>query len=72
MNEVYRGYWTKDPPARTTVMVPLLNEGLVEIAVVAVPDGGERVVVNPSEWSSSPNPYSYGDQDAATRCFCPA
>src|SRR4051812_6246411 len=59
MNEVYRGYWTKDPPARTTVMVPLLNEGLVEIAVVAVPDGGERVVVNPGEWSSSPNPYSY-------------
>ncbi|HXI29791.1 MAG TPA: RidA family protein [Vicinamibacterales bacterium] len=60
MNEVYRGYWTKNPPARTTVMLPLLNEGLVEIAVVAVPDGGERVVVNPAEWSSSPNPYSYG------------
>jgi 2-iminobutanoate/2-iminopropanoate deaminase len=40
-------------------MLPLLNEGLVEIAVVAVPDGGERVVVNPREWSSSPNPYSY-------------
>jgi 2-iminobutanoate/2-iminopropanoate deaminase len=59
MNEVYRSYWPKDPPARTTVMLPLLNEGLVEIAVVAVPDGGERVVVNPSEWSSSPNPYSY-------------
>jgi enamine deaminase RidA (YjgF/YER057c/UK114 family) len=59
MNEVYRTYWSKDPPARTTVMVPLLNEGLVEIAVVAVPNGGERVVVNPSEWSSSPNPYSY-------------
>jgi len=60
MNEVYRTYWTKDPPARTTVMLPLLNEGLVEIAVVAVPNGGERVVVNPREWSSSPNPYSYG------------
>jgi 2-iminobutanoate/2-iminopropanoate deaminase len=59
MNEVYRTYWTKDPPARTTVMVPLLNEGLVEIAVVAVPGGGERVVVNPAEWSASPNPYSY-------------
>jgi 2-iminobutanoate/2-iminopropanoate deaminase len=59
MNEVYRGYFTKDPPARTTVMVPLLNEGLVEIAVVAVPDGGDRVAINPSEWSSSPNPYSY-------------
>ncbi|MBW8861654.1 MAG: RidA family protein, partial [Acidobacteria bacterium] len=39
MNEVYRTYWPKDPPARTTVMLPLLNEGLVEIAVVAVPDG---------------------------------
>jgi len=59
MNEVYRTYWTKDPPARTTVMLPLLNEGLVEIAVTAVPNGGERVVVNPGEWSSSPNPYSY-------------
>jgi 2-iminobutanoate/2-iminopropanoate deaminase len=60
MNEVYRTYWTKDPPARTTVMVPLLNEGLVEIAAVGVPDGGERVVVNPSGWMVSPNPYSYG------------
>ena len=60
MNEVYRTYWTKDPPARTTVMVPLLNQGLVEIAAVAVPNGGERVVVNPKGWASSPNPYSYG------------
>src|SRR5438445_3918172 len=40
MNEVYRGYWTKDPPARTTVFLLLLNEALIEIAVVAVPDGG--------------------------------
>ena len=28
--------------------------------MVAVPDGGERVVVNPGEWAGSPNPYSYG------------
>jgi reactive intermediate/imine deaminase len=41
-------------------MVPLLNEGLVEISAVAIPDGGERVVVNPSDWMVSPNPYSYG------------
>src|SRR3954468_20704922 len=66
MNEVYRGYWTKDPPARTTGMVPLLNEGLVEVAVVAVPDGGERVAVNPSEWTGSPNPYSYGIKSGNT------
>jgi len=66
MNEVYRTYWTKDPPARTTVMVPLLNEGLVEISAVAVPDGGERVVVNPSDWMVSPNPYSYGIRSGNT------
>src|SRR5215470_2140048 len=66
MNEVYRTYWTKDPPARTTVIVPLLNEGLVEISAVAVPDGGQRVVVNPSEWTGSPNPYSYGIKSGNT------
>jgi reactive intermediate/imine deaminase len=66
MNEVYRTYWTKDPPARTTVMLPLLNEGLVEIAAVAVPDGGNRVVVNPSDWMVSPNPYSYGIKSGNT------
>jgi reactive intermediate/imine deaminase len=31
-----------------------------------VPDGGERVVVNPSEWQSSPNPYSYGIKSGNT------
>src|SRR5882724_7227028 len=66
MNEVYRTYWTKDPPARTTVMLPLLNEGLVEIAAVAVPDGGNRVVVNPSDWMVAPNPYSYGIKSGNT------
>jgi len=66
MNEVYRTYWTKDPPARTTVIVPLLNEGLVEISAVAVPGGGQRVVVNPSEWTSAPNPYSYAVKSGNT------
>src|SRR5207302_8853351 len=66
MNEVYRGYWTKDPPARTTVFVPLLNEGLVEIAAVAVPDGGERTIVNPSGWMASANPYSYAIKSGNT------
>src|SRR5712692_10628464 len=63
MNEVYSTYWTRDPPARTTVVVPqpLANaDGLVEIAMVAVPNGGERVVVHPAGWIKSPNPYSYG------------
>jgi len=61
MNEVYRTYWAKDPPARTTVMASLvLPEALIEIAVVAIPKGGERIVVHPQEWVASPNPYSYG------------
>ncbi|GAC1457078.1 MAG: hypothetical protein PVSMB1_06810 [Gemmatimonadaceae bacterium] len=63
MNEVYAASWAKDPPARTTVVVtqPLANaDGLVEISMIAVPDGAERVVVHPSDWIKSPNPYSYG------------
>ena len=63
MNEVYSSYWPKDPPARTTVVLPqpLANaDGLIEISIVAVPDGGERTVVHPRDWIKSPNPYSYG------------
>jgi reactive intermediate/imine deaminase len=66
MNEVYRTYWATDPPARTTVIVPLLNDGLVEIAATAVPDRGDRIVVNPSGWAVSPNPYSYGIKSGNT------
>src|SRR5262245_32479179 len=69
MNEVYSTYWPKDPPARTTVIVPqpLANaDGLVEISMVAVPNGGERVVVHPSDWMKSPNPYSYGIKSGNT------
>src|SRR5262249_18886686 len=63
MNEVYSTYFPKDPPARTTVIVPqpLANaDGLVEISMVVVPNGGERTVVHPADWIKSPNPYSYG------------
>jgi 2-iminobutanoate/2-iminopropanoate deaminase len=63
MNEVYAANWPKDPPARTTVVVPqpLANaDGLIEISMVAVPNGAERIVVHPSDWIRSPNPYSYG------------
>ena len=69
MNEVYSTYWTKDPPARTTVVVtqPLaLPDGLVEISMVAIPNGGERVVVHPSDWIKSPSPYSYGIRSGNT------
>ena len=69
MNEVYATYWPKDPPARATVVVsqPLANaDGLIEISMIAVPDGGDRVVVHPSDWIKSPSPYSYGIKNGNT------
>ena len=59
MNDAYRGYWPKDPPTRTTVVGDLLLGALVEISMVAVPNGAERVVIHPKDWMASPNPYSY-------------
>jgi enamine deaminase RidA (YjgF/YER057c/UK114 family) len=66
MNEVYRGFWAKDPPTRTTVVTDLVRpEALVEIAMVAIKDGAERRVVHPAGWNKSPN-YSYGIQSGDT------
>ena len=67
MNEVYRTFWPKDPPVRTTIVSDLvLPDGLVEMSMVAVPNGGERVVIHPSDWIKSPNPYSYGIRSGDT------
>jgi enamine deaminase RidA (YjgF/YER057c/UK114 family) len=61
MNEVYRTFWPKDPPVRTTIVSDLVIPGaLVEMSMIAVPNGGERVVIHPPNWTKSPNPYSYG------------
>ena len=61
MNEVYRTYWPKDPPVRTTIAANLvLPEALIEIALVAIPNGGERRIIHPAGWIPSPFPYSYG------------
>ena len=61
MNEAYRAYWPKDPPARTTVVANLvLPEALVEIAMVAGIDGARREVILPAGWTAASNPYSYG------------
>jgi aminoacrylate peracid reductase len=61
MNEVYRTFWEKDPPVRTTVVADLVIPGaLVEMSMIAVPDGGERTVIHPSDWVPSTAPYSYG------------
>ena len=66
MNEVYRGYWPKDPPARTTVVAGLIEpEALVQISLVAIRNGAERKVIHPAGWMKSPN-YSYGIQSGDT------
>ena len=60
MNEVYSGFWTKDPPTRTTVIADfVVPDALVEISMIAVPTGAERVVIHPASWIKSPSPYSY-------------
>jgi reactive intermediate/imine deaminase len=66
MNEVYRSFWTKDPPARTTIVAGLvLPEALIEISLVALRRGVERKVILPAAWQPSPN-YSYGIQSGDT------
>jgi enamine deaminase RidA (YjgF/YER057c/UK114 family) len=69
MNEVYASSFPTNPPARTTVVVPqplAVADGLVEISLTAVPNGGERTVIHPSDWIKSPNPYSYGIKSGNT------
>jgi 2-iminobutanoate/2-iminopropanoate deaminase len=67
MNEVYRTYWPKDPPVRTTIVSDFVVPGaLVEMSMVAVPTGGERQVIHPAAWKPSPNPYSYGIKSGST------
>ncbi len=67
MNGVYGSYWPKDPPVRTTVVANLaLPDALIEISMIAVPDGGDRQVLHPAGWLKSPNPYSYGIRSGDT------
>lgn len=67
MNEVYRTFWKSDPPVRTTIVSDLVIPGaLVEMSMMAIPNGGERKVIHPSDWIKSPNPYSYGIQSGDT------
>ena len=47
MNDAYRTYWPKEPPTRTTVITDLLLGALIEISMVAVPNGAARVAIHP-------------------------
>src|SRR5688500_4783189 len=67
MNEVYRTYWPKDPPVRTTIVSDFVIPGaLVEMSMVAIVNGGQRQVIHPASWIKSPNPYSYGIKTGST------
>jgi reactive intermediate/imine deaminase len=66
MNDVYRTYWPKDPPTRTTVVTGLLLGADVELSMIAVPTGAERRVIHPQGWSTSPSPYSYAIRSGDT------
>ena len=67
MNEAYRPFWAKDPPTRTTVITGLVRpEALIEITMIAAPNGADRQVVLPKDWKPSPNPYSYAIRSGDT------
>jgi enamine deaminase RidA (YjgF/YER057c/UK114 family) len=67
MNEVYRTYFSTDPPTRATVGVDLPMAGaLVQIAMVAVRPGVTRRVIRPEALTSPELPYSWGIQTGNT------
>ncbi len=67
MNDAYRGFWSTDFPTRTTIVCELPTPGvMVEMSVVAVRRGAERVVVHPRDWVVSPSPYSYAMKSGDT------
>ena len=61
MNEVYRSFFTSDPPVRATVQADLPAQGaLVQISLVAVRYGVNHKIIKPSELQSPALPYSWG------------
>jgi len=61
MNEVYRSFFTSDPPVRATVQADLPAQGaLVQISLVAVRYGVSHKIIKPSELQSPELPYSWG------------
>ena len=61
MNQAYAAFFPRDPPTRTTIVVPPRDpNALLEVSAVALLAGAERRVVLPAGWKRSPSPYSYG------------
>ncbi len=59
MTEVWREYWPKDAPTRTTVSAELVSAGRAgRDRGHRSAGGGERTIITPAGWSTA-NPYSY-------------
>src|SRR5262245_54949926 len=51
MNDVYRGFWSKEFPTRTTIVAELSTpDTMVEMSLVAVGAAADRVVIHPTGW----------------------
>ena len=61
MNQAYAPFFPKDPPTRTTIVVPPADpKAKLEISAVGILPGAERRAILPEGWKPSPSPYSYG------------
>jgi enamine deaminase RidA (YjgF/YER057c/UK114 family) len=66
MNEVYRTFWPKDPPARTTIIAGAIEpEARLQISAIALRKGIERLAIHPAGWQKNSN-YSYGVKSGDT------
>jgi 2-iminobutanoate/2-iminopropanoate deaminase len=66
MNELYRQYFSTEPPARATIEVDLASpEALISMSVVAVSPGNRTVIV-PQGLAAPQLPYSWGIQSGNT------
>ena len=67
LDDLYRKQFKGEPPARTTVIGSMVRAGaLIEIQVVAVPNGAERKAILPPGWTKPTSPYSYAIKSGDT------
>ena len=60
VDEVFRTEFKSDPPARTLVLGNMVRPGaLLDIAVVAAPNGTPRRAILPAGWMKPPGPFSW-------------
>jgi 2-iminobutanoate/2-iminopropanoate deaminase len=59
-NEVYRSYFTENPPTRATVQADIVLGAQAEFSMIAVRPGVERKVIIPEGMKTPELPYSWG------------